>query len=81
MRTIYLEMGAGIEERDVDRLIQTLPHLRNRDRLEITMEAADAHQADRVMGVLQEHGFDFQPKGSSEGTFYKVSAWRRKTLC
>ncbi|MDI6906199.1 MAG: hypothetical protein QMC81_01755 [Thermoanaerobacterales bacterium] len=77
MRTIHFDLGPEVEARDFVRLARALPLVEPEDRLEITMEAADVHQAGRVFTMLRENGFDFQPKGSHEGLLYKVSAWRR----
>ncbi len=40
------------------------------------MEAADAHQADDVMEILRKEGFDYQPRGTHDGTRYQVIAKR-----
>lgn len=70
--TIHLE--PAITEQG---LAQLRSALALRDQVNIVMEAADAHQADRVMDVLRAAGFDFQPRGSHDSQHYYIVARRK----
>ncbi|MGB9803064.1 hypothetical protein [Desulfofundulus sp.] len=73
--TIHLE--PVINERAIEQLQSTLNDLGEDDELDIVMEAADAHQADRVTKILATAGFDYQPRGSHDGRRYHISARRK----
>ncbi|HWJ02137.1 MAG TPA: hypothetical protein VNU93_00575 [Verrucomicrobiae bacterium] len=57
------------------RLEQMLSDVVSGDKVDITVENADAHQTDLLMNTLHQHGFDYQPKGG-HGTSYHILAWR-----
>lgn len=72
--TIHLEPMVNNEA--IERIKKTLPRVGKDEQLTIVMEAADAHQADRVMEVLKAEGFDYQPRGSNSGDLYHIIAKR-----
>ncbi|OIQ53874.1 hypothetical protein [Neomoorella thermoacetica] len=76
MPDISLRMGNAITHKDLARVKDTLPHLNPGDHLTITMEAADAHQADMLLEILKDHGLDFQSRGDSDGRTYFIIACR-----
>lgn len=71
--TLFLE-----PEIDAGGLERLRSALAGRDRINIALEAADAHQADRVMEILRSHGFDYQPRGSHDGRLYYIVARQKK---
>jgi len=71
--TIHLE--PAITEEGLEQLRRALA---GTEQVRVAVEAADAHQADRVMEILEAAGFDYQPRGSHDGKSYFVIA-RRKT--
>lgn len=70
--TIHLE--PAITEKELDQLRAALD---GRDRIDVVIEAADAHQADMVMKILSDNGFDYQPRGTHDGTGYHIVARRK----
>jgi len=78
MPDIFLRMGTSITDIDLSRVEGTIPRLNPGDHLTITMEAADAHQADKLLKVLETNGLDYQSRGDSDGTTYHIIARRKK---
>ncbi|MDK2887253.1 MAG: hypothetical protein PWP72_130 [Thermoanaerobacter sp.] len=78
MADITIHLEPVINEQEIARLQSALNDLGEGDELNIVMEAADAHQADRVTEILEAGGFDYQPRGSHDGRLYQITA-RRKT--
>lgn len=68
--TIHLE--PAITNDSIRKVEETLPRVGKNDHIIIVMEATDAHQADRVMEVLEARGFDYQPHGSNDGRAYQI---------
>ncbi|SMB91833.1 hypothetical protein SAMN00808754_0531 [Thermanaeromonas toyohensis ToBE] len=77
MADITLWMGPFISQKDVERVQDILPHIGDGDHLTISMEAADAHQADSIIRLLDEYGFNYQSRGDSDGHTYHIVACRR----
>lgn len=71
--TIHLEPVITVQG-----LEQLRSALAETEQVNVVVEAADAHQADRVMEILEAAGFDYQPRGSHDGKSYHIIA-RRKT--
>ncbi|WP_406677746.1 hypothetical protein [Moorella sp. ACPs] len=78
MPDISLRMGTAITGSDLARVRDVLPELNPGDHLTITMEAADAHQADLLIKLLEDYGLDYQGRGDSDGRTYHVIARRRE---
>lgn len=78
MSNVTLHLEPVIDDQSIARVRTTLPQIGKNDQLMIVMEATDAHQADRVMEVLEAHGFDYQPRGSHDGRDYHIIAKRLK---
>lgn len=76
MPDISLRMGTAITHKDLLRVQDTLARLNPGDHLTITMEAADAHQADMLLELLDNHGLDYQSRGDSDGKTYHIIANR-----
>ncbi|BCV20235.1 hypothetical protein [Moorella sp. Hama-1] len=76
MPDISLRIGPAITHEDLARVKDTLPRLHPGDQLTITMEAADAHQADMLLELLDNHGLDYQSRGDSDGKTYHIIASR-----
>ncbi|KYH31731.1 hypothetical protein [Neomoorella mulderi] len=79
MPDIALRMGTAITSNDLARVRDVLPRLKPGDHLTITMEAADAHQADLLLKLLEDHGLDYQSRGDSDGRTYHIIACRQET--
>lgn len=76
MPDISLSMGTAINSQDLARVQGALPRLNPGDHLTITMEAADAHQADLLLKLLADHGLNYQTRGDSDGRTYHIIARR-----
>jgi len=63
-----------IDTRAVDHVHTTLAQLNPGDEITITVEAADAHQADPIISLLDTKGFDYQSKGGHDGRSYHINA-------
>ncbi|HBV97233.1 MAG: hypothetical protein JL50_09175 [Peptococcaceae bacterium BICA1-7] len=74
--TIHIE--PSVDREAIDRVKNTLSQVNRDDQITIVMEAADAHQADRLMEILRSEGFDYQPRGSHDGRQYLVTARRSR---
>ncbi|MEW6424192.1 MAG: hypothetical protein AB1523_05510 [Bacillota bacterium] len=70
--TIHLE--PVITEQGLEQLRSALAET---EQVNVVVEAADAHQADRVMEILEAAGFDYQPRGSHDGKSYHIIARRK----
>ncbi len=78
MSTITIHLDPVINDSAIRKVWSALPNVGKSDQLVIVMEAADAHQADQVIEILEAHGFDYQPKGSHDGRDYHIIAARSK---
>jgi hypothetical protein len=70
--TIFLR--PKIDAGAVEQVRKAIRRLRPGDEITITVESADAHQADPIIGILGESGFDYQAKGSHDGKSYHINA-------
>lgn len=78
MSNVTIHLEPVIDDGAIAKVRNILPRIGRDDQLIVTLEATDAHQADRVMEVLGAHGFDYQPKGSHDGRDYHIIATRLK---
>lgn len=70
VRDIIIDLRPEIDPDNVEHLRSVLAHLNEEDALTVTLESADAHQADAVFRLLEEDGWDYQPKGGDDGVYY-----------
>lgn len=73
---ITLDLRVGELNHGVERLKDAIPRLGPDDQLTIIVDATDVHETDEVIGELRRNGFDFQPKGSNDGSHYNIIATR-----
>ncbi|MGI9952892.1 hypothetical protein V3F56_11065 [Moorellaceae bacterium AZ2] len=78
MPDITLWMGPVITPRDLENVRSALPRLQAGDHLTISLEAADAHQADPIIELLEDWGLDYQSRGDSDGRTYHIIASKPK---
>lgn len=78
MGDITLHLGPVIDREAFERVKSILPRIGKDEHLTITMESADAHQADNIFGLLDESGFTYQTRGSHDGNTYNIIATRQK---
>lgn len=70
--TVHIE--PAVDREAVRKVKNALSQLEKNDQITIVMESTDAQQADKVMELLSQEGFDYQPKGSHDGRQYLVTA-------
>ena len=73
-RTIHIE--PVVDWQSLGKLRNTLSQVKLGEQVTIVMEAADAHQSDRVTDLLKKEGFDYQARGTHDGSRYQVIAKR-----
>ncbi len=76
MGYVYTSFRPEVSMDDAERLKAMLPTVGVDDTLDIAVENSDAHQTDVLYEVLEQQGFDYQPKGG-HGTSYHILARRR----
>jgi len=74
LKDITIDLGPAINSNAINKVKSILGKSREGDRIVISMEAADAHQADAISELLKANGFDYQPKGSHNGNRYHIIA-------
>lgn len=74
MNDVTINLGPIINRKEVNKVKSILDKTKEGDRVVISMEAADAHQADAISELLKLNGFDYQPKGSHDGNRYHIIA-------
>lgn len=79
MRNVTLDFRPAIEPDDVRYLLAVLPGIRENEHLTIVVDRADAHETDELVRILEEHGFDYQPRGGHEHEYSIIA--RRKNIC
>ena len=72
MPDFYLHLEPAIEPAQIDYLEKKISQLAPDEQLTIVLEAADAHEADRIMELLAKYNIDYQPRGSHDGRLYYV---------
>ncbi|SFG64735.1 hypothetical protein SAMN05660649_02282 [Desulfotomaculum arcticum] len=74
MGKVNLTLQPEIDNDAVDRVRKTLVKMGPYDELSISIESADAHQADRIFSCLDESGYQYQSRGSHDGKTYLINA-------
>jgi hypothetical protein len=74
---ITVNLEPEVDRGAVHRVQSVLHDIGPGDELTIIIESADAHQAASVFELLDENGFDYQPKGGHEGNRYYINARRK----
>lgn len=77
MADIFIDMGPEIEEERIAYLKKRLSTVKPGQEVAVRVEAADAHQADKVIEVLEQEGFDHQSHGSHSGEDFYLRARRK----
>ncbi|MTI81914.1 MAG: hypothetical protein FH758_13770 [Firmicutes bacterium] len=77
MDKITMNLQPDVDDYDVHRVQQAIHDMDHSDELTITIEAADAHEADPIINLLKEYGFDHQIKGSQDGKSIYINARRK----
>lgn len=75
MSDIILDLRPLAGDERAHRLKQAIDQAGPVDTLNIRVEMVNAHETDELFEVLEENGFDVQPKGGHEST-YNITARR-----
>ncbi|ADG83206.1 hypothetical protein [Thermincola potens] len=73
---ITLDLRPALGEQSINKLKDTIARLGPNDGLTLVLDAADAHEADRLTAELRMHGFDYYAKGAA-GKTYSIIAERQ----
>ncbi|MCL6612088.1 MAG: hypothetical protein K6T66_11175 [Peptococcaceae bacterium] len=76
MGDVTIRIEPSVDRQAVEKVRNTLSRVKAGEQVTIVMEAADAHQAGRIMEMIREEGFDYQPRGTHEGDLYQITARR-----
>lgn len=77
MREISINLGPSIEQGDLEIVRAAASHLKPGDHLTLSLEAADAHETDRLLALLADANLDCQTHGSHSGqTFFIIATPR-----
>lgn len=74
MAKTTLVLQPEVDENAMEHVRSTLAKMKPGEEISITIEAADAHQADPIISLLDRSGFDYQSKGSHNGRDYHINA-------
>lgn len=77
MAKLSVTLQPQIDMNAVDHVRDSINKLGSGDEIEITIDSADAHQADPIFDVLDRSGFCYQSKGSHDGKYYHINAKRK----
>lgn len=80
MREISINLGPSIDPADLEIVKAATSKMAPGDHLVLNLEAADAHETDRILELLRAADMDFHTHGSHSGqTFYIIATPREKT--
>lgn len=77
MSDITLNFRPEIEPNDIHTLMTVLPRIGQDEHLTIVVERTDAHKTDELVEILEDNGFDYQPRGGHDDE-YSIVARRKK---
>lgn len=78
MRDISINLGPSIEQGDFVMVKAAASQLKPGDHLTLNLEAADAHETDRILAILEDANLDFQTHGSHSGQSFYIIATPRQ---
>lgn len=79
MREISINLGPSIDQADIEIVKAAMSKMAAGDHLVLNLEAADAHETDRILEILRAADMDFQTHGSHSGqAFYIIATPREK---
>lgn len=77
MTEIRMSVGDQVGSDDEAHLESILDSIRPNEKLILTMNRADAHEADELINILENRGFIIQPKGGHEDEYY-LHCWKKE---
>ena len=67
MREISIDLGPTIGTGDIEIIKAATSKMEPGDHLLLNLEAADAHETDRILALLENENMDYQTHGSHSG--------------
>ena len=77
MREISIDLGPSISPGDIEIVKAATSKLSPGDHLLLNLEAADAHETDRILAVLEKEEMEFRHNSSHGGQKYTIIATPR----
>lgn len=78
MTDIFLDFRPTMSWTEKKKIEKALTDVGTNDQLVIMIDPRDAHQADGLFEILEEYGFDYQPKtGGGNPETYNIIARRK----
>lgn len=77
MSKVSITLQPEIDDRGVEQVRKAIKQMNPGDEISINIEAADAHQADDIISLLEENAFDYQPRGTNDGQSYYINARKK----
>lgn len=74
MREINIDLGPAIDSGDLEIIRAAVSNLIPGDHLILNLEAADAHETERIIDLLEKENMDYQAHGSHTGYHYQIVA-------
>ncbi|MGE5560374.1 MAG: hypothetical protein ACM3XN_04860 [Chloroflexota bacterium] len=79
MARIMLDLRNIIDHDDIRHVRDVVERIGEGEELTVIVEREDATQTDPIFGILDEYGFDYQPKSiGAEG--YAINARKRRPV-
>lgn len=78
MDNIHINLAPKVDRAALKQVKRAINNLEPGGEITITIESADAHQADPVIDLLEANGFDYYSKGSHDGNNYYINARHKK---
>ena len=77
MREISIDSGPSIGTGDIEVIKAAASKMVPGDHLLLSLEAADAHETDRILALLENEEMDYQTHGSHTGQRFMIIATPR----
>lgn len=74
MREINIDLGPTINSGDLEIIRAAASKMLPGDHLILNLEAADAHETERIINLLEKENMDYQSHGSHTGYHYQIVA-------
>ncbi|KUK35700.1 MAG: Uncharacterized protein XD66_1589 [Thermacetogenium phaeum] len=78
MREINIDLGPSIGTGDIEIIKAATSKLAPGDHLLLHLEAADAHETDRILSLLEKENLDYRTHGSHSGRHFTIVATPRE---
>jgi hypothetical protein len=79
MARMMLDLRNVIDPEDIKCVRHVVERLGEGEELTVIVERQDAPEVDPVFGILDEYGFDYQPRPAHDGS-YCINAKKRRPI-